>query len=178
LIDPYNNAVIGERDFISSKNPPSSVKVGEIIYLRPNTNEIKKWIEETWENYLQNREMETANASDKIFTHPPESGFPEELGIGSWEGYSAAGGYLWFNVEPDGSGVYTLTLEEYDSYESYAFTLEAGTSSFSVQIPDDLYIMSIEGTYTYANGTLTLDVQRIYAIDGYEHEYSVSYQIS
>lgn len=85
------------------------------------------------------------------------SGIPEEY-IGDWRG-SADGIYLSFSIESDGTGTYIFDQNGYR--ESYGFTLSVDSGSFAVQIPADnkLGIVSCEGSYTYADDTLTLRVK-------------------
>ena len=85
------------------------------------------------------------------------SGIPKEY-IGDWRG-SADGIYLSFSVDADGTGTYIFDQGSYR--ESYGFTLSVDSGSFAVQIPADnkLGIVSCEGSYTYADDTLTLRVK-------------------
>ena len=96
--------------------------------------------------------------------------------VGQWSG-SVDNISLSFNVEPDGTGLYTFVQAGYS--ESYDFMLEAGTETFSVKIPEDntLGITKIEGTYSYSDGILTLDVQTSF-INGNVFEYTVPCQRS
>ena len=91
--------------------------------------------------------------------------------IGSWEG-SADGIKLSFKIEPDGTGVYTFEQSGYT--ESYDFSLEVGTETFSVKIPSNntLGIVTIEGTYKYSDEKLILDVKTTFS-DGREFKYTV-----
>ena len=91
--------------------------------------------------------------------------------IGSWEG-STDGIKLSFKIEPDGTGVYTFEQGGYT--ESYDFSLEVGSETFSVQIPanNTLGIVTIEGTYKYSDEKLTLDVKTTFS-DGREFKYTV-----
>jgi hypothetical protein len=95
---------------------------------------------------------------------------PEEY-IGQWEG-SVEDINLSFNVEPDGTGLYTFEQSGYS--ESHDFTLEAGTETFSVTIPakNILGIVNIEGTYEYSDGMLILNVQTTF-FNGNVFEYTV-----
>ncbi|MCL1806194.1 MAG: hypothetical protein FWG31_00655 [Oscillospiraceae bacterium] len=100
----------------------------------------------------------------------PVTGLLEEY-TGFWTG-SVDDISLSFTVEADGSGVYTFEQSGYT--ESYDFTLEAGTETFSVQIPanNTLGIASIEGTYAYTGGVMTLEVQTTFTT-GRVFEYTV-----
>ena len=91
--------------------------------------------------------------------------------IGKWEG-SADGIKLSFKVEPDGTGVYTFEQSGYT--ESYDFSLEVGSETFSVKIPSNntLGIVTIEGTYKYSDEKLTLNVITTFS-DGREFKYTV-----
>ena len=84
------------------------------------------------------------------------SGIPAEY-VGHWIGY-AAGSYLDFNLQADGSGEYTMTDGAYT--ENYIFNLELGTETFSVQIPKDnpSGVAAINGTYEYLDGMLILNI--------------------
>ena len=84
------------------------------------------------------------------------SSIPEEY-VGQWIGY-AAGSYIEFDLQKDGSGVYTMTQGAYT--ENYSFTLELGTETFAVQIPSNNTsgIAAINGTYEYWEGMLILNI--------------------
>ena len=84
------------------------------------------------------------------------SSVPAEY-IGHWIGY-AAGSYLEFDLQTDGSGVYTMTDGNYTA--NYNFTLELGTNTFTVQIPKDNAsgVADISGTYEYLEGMLILNI--------------------
>ena len=96
--------------------------------------------------------------------------FPAEY-IGHWEG-SVDDIKLSFNVEPDGTGMYTFEQSGY--VESFEFALEAGTETFSVRIPSNnsLNIASIGGTYEYNGGVLTLNVRTTFT-GGRVFEYTI-----
>ena len=98
------------------------------------------------------------------------SGMPEEY-VGKWAG-SVNDINLSFDVGADGTGDYTFEQSGY--HESYAFTLAVDSETFSVQIPKNnkLGIATIEGTYTYSAGTLTLKVKTTFA-NGREFSYTV-----
>ena len=66
-------------------------------------------------------------------------------------------------VGMDGTGTYTFEQSGY--YESYAFALKVESETFSVQIPkgNQLGIAACEGTYSYSDGVLTLEVQTTFA---------------
>jgi len=91
--------------------------------------------------------------------------------IGYWEG-SADDINLSFKIEPDGTGLYTFKQGGY--IESYDFSLEVGSETFSVKIPanNTLGIVTIEGTYKYSNEMLILDVRTTFS-DGREFTYTV-----
>lgn len=105
-----------------------------------------------------------------LAVHEAGSSFPQEL-IGGWEG-NADDIHLTFAVSRDGTGSYTFEQSGY--IESYDFTMEASSGTFSINIPEDnkLQIVSCEGTYSYADGVLTLDVCTTFA-DGGQYAYSV-----
>jgi len=93
-----------------------------------------------------------------------ESGaaIPAEL-VGSWQGTgipesNGSDIALQITVNADGSGKYTFEQSGY--VESYPFMLQSDSASFSVTIPADNYlsIVSCEGTYTYADGSLSLHI--------------------
>ena len=89
------------------------------------------------------------------------SGVPEEF-VGEWAG-SVDNINLSFDIGEDGQGTYTFEQSGY--HESYDFSLSVESESFSVQIPANnrLGIASIDGTYAYADGILTLQVQTMFA---------------
>jgi len=91
--------------------------------------------------------------------------------IGYWEG-SADDINLSFKIEPDGTGLYTFKQGGYT--ESYDFSLEVGSETFSVKIPanNTLGIVKIEGTYKYSDEMLILDVKTTFS-DGREFTYTV-----
>ena len=103
----------------------------------------------------------------------PDHRVPEEY-IGHWAG-RVNDISLSFNVESDGTGVYTFEQSGYT--ESYEFTLEVGTETFFVQIPEvnTLDIVSIEGTYVYLNEMLILEVSTSF-VGGRVFEYTVPCQ--
>lgn len=92
--------------------------------------------------------------------------------IGQWEG-STGDISLSFDLDANGKGVYTFEQRGY--VESYDFTLEVGTETFSVQIPNNnkLGIAECEGTYEYSDGVMTLDIRTTFS-DGRVFEYTVS----
>ena len=94
--------------------------------------------------------------------------------IGHWAG-SVGDINLAFSVESNGTGLYTFEQRGY--FESYDFTLEAGTETFSVRIPEvnTLGIGKVEGDYVYSDGMLILDVRTTF-IDGRVFEYTVPCQ--
>lgn len=118
-----------------------------------------------------------ATATPAPATATPESSdsIPNEY-IGYWEG-SVDDIALSFDIGSDGTGTYTFEQSGYS--ESYDFTLEAGTETFSVKIPKDntLGIAKIEGTYVYSDGILTLDVRTTF-VNGRVFEYTVPCQKS
>lgn len=81
---------------------------------------------------------------------------PEEY-VGSWRG-EAEGITLAFTVAADGTGEYTFTQGGYS--ESYPFALNADDNTFKVAVDNGskVGIASAEGTYTFADDTLTLTV--------------------
>jgi hypothetical protein len=104
------------------------------------------------------------------FINDADSSFPKEL-IGGWEG-NADDIHLTFTVSHDGTGSYTFEQSGYT--ESYDFTMEASSGTFAIKIPEDnkLQIVSCEGTYSYADDVLTLDVCTTFA-NGRQYAYSV-----
>ena len=56
MLDPYKGITIGTKIFKSEKRPPQSLRVGETRYFYPKEKEMKKWVVETWENYLRKRD--------------------------------------------------------------------------------------------------------------------------
>jgi hypothetical protein len=111
-----------------------------------------------------------ADALTLQFIDAVESSIPEEY-IGDWEG-SVNDIHLTFTVNPDGTGSYTFEQSGYT--ESYDFTMEVSTGTFSLKIPEDnlLKIVSCEGTYQYADGVLTLDVLTTFST-GRQYMYTV-----
>ena len=103
------------------------------------------------------------DADTLIFQFAPamEQSVPAEY-VGEWFG-SAGGIDLTFRVNADGTGVYTFEQSGY--FERYDFTLTVESESFSVEIPQDnqLGIVSCEGTYAYADGVMTLDIETTFA---------------
>ena len=89
------------------------------------------------------------------------SDVPEEY-VGQWKG-SVGDINLSFDVGVDGKGSYTFEQSGY--HESYDFTLAVDSETFTVQIPKDnkLGIATIEGTYTYSDSVLTLEVQTTFS---------------
>lgn len=114
-------------------------------------------------------------ATDAGDTQNPADNIYDEY-AGQWAG-SVDDIFLSFNVESDGTGIYSFEQSGY--YESYEFSLEAGTETFSVKIPanNTLGISKIEGTYSYLNGILTLNVQTSF-FDGRVFDYTVPCQRS
>lgn len=93
---------------------------------------------------------------------------------GQWTG-SVGDINLSFNVGAAGTGTYTFEQGSYS--ESYDFSLSVESKTFSVQIPkvNQLGIVSIDGTYAYADGVLTLEVQTTFA-NGQVFAYTVPCQ--
>lgn len=77
--------------------------------------------------------------------------------VGSWRG-EANGIALAFTVAADGTGEYTFHQGGYS--ESYPFALNAGDNTFIVAVENGSKagIATAEGSYTYADGILTLTV--------------------
>ena len=94
--------------------------------------------------------------------------------IGEWAG-SVGNINLSFNVSEDGTGTYTFEQSGY--VENYDFYLAVESDTFTVDIPaaNLLGIVSCEGTFTYADGVLTLAVQTTQA-GGRVFEYTVPCQ--
>jgi len=111
-----------------------------------------------------------ADALTLQFITASASGMPEEY-VGQWAG-SVGDITLSFTVDADGTGVYTFEQSGY--FESYDFALAVDSETFSVQIPanNQLGIVTIDGTYSYAEGVLTLEVQTTFA-NGRVFEYTV-----
>ena len=93
---------------------------------------------------------------------PAQSVVPEEL-IGSWAGTGTPQGKgssidLAFTVAGDGTGEYRFMQGGYT--ESYPFTLQSETATFTVSVPQNnaLGIASVEGTYALADGVMTLAI--------------------
>lgn len=104
------------------------------------------------------------------------SGIPEEL-VGDWigAGKPVDGGTaisLQATVNADGTGSYTFEQAGYT--ESYPITLLSTDHRFTVDIPEEneLGIVRCEGTYSYADGVLTLNIATAFA-DGRTFEYVV-----
>jgi hypothetical protein len=104
------------------------------------------------------------------------SGIPEEL-VGDWigTGKPVDGGSaisLQATVDADGAGSYTFEQAGYT--ESYPITLLSADQRFTVDIPEEneLDIVRCEGTYSYADGVLTLNITTTFA-DGRIFEYVV-----
>jgi len=94
----------------------------------------------------------------------PAAMFPIEY-IGSWEG-SVNDINISLTVEPDGTGTYTFEHSGYT--ESYDFSLEVDTETFTAQIPENntLGIAKIEGTYEHSDRLLILDVRTTFSSGG------------
>ena len=103
---------------------------------------------------------EESTATDAV-----NASFPKEY-VGRWEG-SDGDTSISFIVEANGSGFYALQQGSYSEY--YDFSLEAGADAFSVYVPENNVsgILSINGTYKYSYGVLTLNVHSSLA-DGRE----------
>lgn len=96
-----------------------------------------------------------------------EAAVPEEL-TGSWHGTGTPKGGgpsidLSAAINADGTGDYTFIQSGYT--ESYPFTISSEDNTFSVNIPSNnmLGISKCEGTYTYADGVLHLDITTTFA---------------
>ncbi|HHT24582.1 MAG TPA: hypothetical protein GXZ76_03550 [Clostridiaceae bacterium] len=96
-------------------------------------------------------------------TAEPDEPLPKEL-VGLWEGTGEPEGggspiKLRVTVNADATGEYTFEQAGYK--ESYPFTLEKKSGSFTVNIPanNKLGISNCGGTYEYTNGTLTLHIK-------------------
>ena len=111
-----------------------------------------------------------ADALTLQFVANAASGMPAEY-VGQWAG-SVGDINLSFNIDADGTGKYTFEQSSY--HESYDFTLAVDSETFSVQIPKNnkLGIATIEGTYTFSNGVLALEVKTTFA-NGREFSYTV-----
>ncbi|MCL2544683.1 MAG: hypothetical protein FWE77_02060 [Clostridia bacterium] len=114
-----------------------------------------------------------ADALSLQFIAGAASGIPQEY-VGQWAG-KAGDINLSFDVGADGAGTYTFEQSGY--YENYDFALQVDSEAFSVQIPkgNQLGIASCEGTYAYADGVLTLEVQTTFA-NGRVFSYTVPCQ--
>lgn len=79
---------------------------------------------------------------------------------------------LEFTINEDGTGSYRFTQNDYS--ETYDATLEAGDKTFKVDLPEKnaLNLTGCEGTYRYADGTLTLDVTTTFA-SGRKFDYTI-----
>ena len=53
IYDPYNNKIIAEQYFANNARIPSSTSKN--IFYYPDKNEVKKWINDTWYEYILNR---------------------------------------------------------------------------------------------------------------------------
>ena len=91
-----------------------------------------------------------------------QSAIPEEL-VGSWAGTGNTQPKgspidLSFTIAEDGTGEYRFMQGGYT--ESYPFTLQSETASFTVSVPQNnaLSIESVSGTYALANGVMTLAI--------------------
>ena len=94
--------------------------------------------------------------------------------VGEWAG-SVGNINLSFNVNEDGTGTYTFEQSGY--LENYDFSLKVESETFSVYIPEvnQLGIVACDGTYTYADGVLTLEVKTIFG-NGRVFEYTAPCQ--
>ncbi|MCL2146418.1 MAG: hypothetical protein FWH52_01300 [Synergistaceae bacterium] len=108
-----------------------------------------------------------------ILPYTAMAAIPSEY-VGEWAG-SVGDINLSFSVNEDGTGTYTFEQSGY--LEKYDFFLKVESETFSVQIPEGnkLGIATCGGTYTYADGVLTLGVQTIFA-NGRVFEYTVPCQ--
>ncbi|MGI6579203.1 MAG: hypothetical protein ACOX3H_02990 [Saccharofermentanales bacterium] len=121
-------------------------------------------------------EASTAPATEASAEHSVKSAepLPEEL-VGHWEGTGEpeSGGNpikLTVTVNADATGDYTFEQAGYK--ESYPFTLEKNSNSFSVNIPEnDKAFKSCGGTYEYADGVLTLHIKTVF-LSGNSYAYT------
>ena len=100
-------------------------------------------------------------------TSGAEAVIPDDL-AGTWHGTGTPKGGgpsidLSATINADGTGDYTFIQSDYT--ESYPFTISASDNTFSVDIPQDnlLNISKCEGTYTFEDGVLHLDITTTFA---------------
>jgi hypothetical protein len=99
---------------------------------------------------------------------------PEEL-VGAWSGTGTpvgGGSDISLDIIVNANGIGVYTFEQAGYMESYPFTLESDSERFSVSIPagNQLGIAACEGTYSYANGILTLRITTSFS-SGRQYEY-------
>ncbi len=112
--------------------------------------------------YLDDAITIDAEEDQSAETGEESASIPEEL-VGTWKGSGEpeSGGSsiaLDIVINADATGIYTFEQAGY--VESYSFTLANDDDSFSVSIPADnqLGISACGGTYSYSDGTLTLNI--------------------
>lgn len=105
----------------------------------------------------------TDQTSTPLATAEEENALIQKELVGTWKGSGepiGGGSPIALDVVVNADATGSYTFEQAGYVESYPFTMANDTDSFSVSIPADnqLGISTCEGSYSYSDGVLTLNI--------------------